>query len=253
MKPMEEGQTGGPPVSRADRNAVLLLILLTCLLRIPFRSQYAYIWDSAEFSLAIGQYNVTLSQPHAPGYFLYVMLGRLVNLFIGDPHASLVWLSVACGSGLVALLYVLGAEMFNRRVGWAAALFGMTSPPVWFDSCVALTYVVDAFLVCGFILWSWRALRRGGSWGDAIRIGALLAIIGGVRQQTIWGLVPLVMFVFFHFKVDRFRKFFVALLVMALLCAVWMHWMVLMSGGWQSYMSALHRVVDRRRSAASRS
>ena len=33
MKPMEEGQTGGPPVSRADRNAVLLLILLTGVAR----------------------------------------------------------------------------------------------------------------------------------------------------------------------------------------------------------------------------
>ena len=39
-----------------------------------------------------------VGQPQAPGYFLYIMLGRLVNSFVGDPHASLVWISVAFGS-----------------------------------------------------------------------------------------------------------------------------------------------------------
>ena len=233
----------GEKLHKADIAVAVVLFAAALALRLPFRSQFAYIWDSAEFSLAIGQYNVALSQPHAPGYFLYVMLGRLVNLLVGNPHASLVWLSVVCGSGLVMLLYVLGVEMFGRREGFAAALFGMTSPVVWFDSCVALTYVVDAFLVCAIMVWYWRSLRRGGSWKDAIGIGVLLAIIGGVRQQTIWALVPLLVFVFWNFETCRFRKFLVALIVTAALCAVWMHWMVLLSGGWQSYWSALHRIV----------
>ena len=233
----------GQEFRKADVAVAVLLFAAALALRIPFRSQFAYIWDSAEFSLAISHYNVALSQPHAPGYFLYVMLGRLVNSLVGNPHASLVWLSVVCGSGLVMLLYVLGVEMFGRRAGLAAALFGMTSPPVWFDSCVALTYVVDAFLVCVMMVWCWRAVRRGGSWKDAIGIGVLLAIIGGVRQQTIWALVPLLIFVFWNFEARRFRKFLVALIVTAVLCALWMHWMVLMSGGWQSYWSALHRIV----------
>src|SRR6266446_3102013 len=96
-------------LDKFDRNdwvTVAAFFLGSLALRVPFRSEYAYHWDSAEFALAIREYNVALSQPHAPGYFLYVMAGRLMNLLIGDPHASLVWLSVLCGSALVAVLYL---------------------------------------------------------------------------------------------------------------------------------------------------
>lgn len=222
----------------------IALSAASVVLRLPFRSRLAYLWDSAEFALAIQDYNVSLSQPHAPGYFLYVMIGRLVNWFVGDPHASLVWMSVVAGSGLAAAMYLLGTAMFGRRTGVVAGLFAMTSPQVWFHSCVALTYVVDAFLVCVMVLWCWRAIQRGGSWGETVGIGAMLAVIGGVRQQTIPALVPLLVFVFWNFETQRLRRFVAALIVAAVLCAVWAHWMEQMSGGWRLYGQALHRIVE---------
>src|SRR5207344_1777646 len=81
------------------------------------RTKVAYLWDSVEFALAITDYNVVLSQPHAPGYFLYVMLGRLVNVLVGDPHASLVWMSIVGGAGLVGVTYLLGTALFGRTAG----------------------------------------------------------------------------------------------------------------------------------------
>ncbi len=145
-----------------------------------------------------------------PAYFLYVMAGRVLNLFVGDPHTSLVWLSLFCGSGLVSVLYLLGVAMFGRRTGVAAALLGMTSPQLWFYSCVALTYIVDGFLVCFVVLYCWRAMQRGGSWVDAVVIGGLLAVVGGVRQQTVPALVPLVVWLFWRFERPRFAKLAVA-------------------------------------------
>ena len=74
------------PAGKFDRNdwvTVAALFLGSLVLRLPFRSEYAYHWDSGEFSMAIREYNVALGQPHAPGYFLYVMAGRLMNLLFG--------------------------------------------------------------------------------------------------------------------------------------------------------------------------
>src|SRR6266478_6205376 len=151
-----------------------LLCLVGLALRVPFRSQFAYHWDSAQFVLAINEYDIRLSQPHAPGYFLYILLGRLVNGFVGDPHASLVWISVVFGSLLPAVVYLLATAMFGRKAGVTAGLLALTSPLVWFHSCVALTYCVDSFLVCTVVLVLWRAMKRRGEWKDAMLIGSLL-------------------------------------------------------------------------------
>ena len=207
----------------------------------PFRSQFAYHWDSAEFALAVQHYDVALSQPHAPGYFLYVMLGRLVNLAVGDPHASLVWLSALAGGGLAAAMFWLGAAMFGRRAGVAAAAFALTSPQIWFHSCVALTYVVDALGVCVAGLVCYRMVERGGSWARCVGLGALLAVIGGVRSQSVPALMPLVFFTFWKLPRARFRQLLLTGAVAAGLALVWFVPMVAWSGGLPRYLELVRR------------
>ena len=227
--------------ARRDWLAALVLFAVALALRIPYRSQWAYHWDSAEFVVAMREYNASLGQPHVPGYFLYVMLGRLVSFFIGASHASLVWLSLITGSGLVALVYVLGTEMFERRVGLAAALFAMTSPQLWFHSCVALTYVVDAFLVCLMVLCCWRACRHGCRWADGVIIGSVLAIIGGVRPQTVPALIPLVAYTIWAAADRRLAKLALTVCVCVIGTLAWLLPMIRMSGGWSVYAAAVHR------------
>jgi hypothetical protein len=213
-----------------------LLCAVSLALRVPFRSQFAYHWDGAQFALAINEYDIRLSQPHAPGYFLYIMLGRLVNGFVGDPHASLVWISVVFGSALPAAVYLLATAMFGRKAGATAGLLALTSPQVWFHSCVALTYCMDSFLVSTVVLVLWRAMERGGEWRDAILVGALLAVIGGVRQQSALALVPLVVFAFWRFERARAAKLMVAALVAIGLGLLWFVPMVRTSGGLRTYL-----------------
>jgi hypothetical protein len=101
-------------LTRRDITTALSLFLLAVILRVPFRSHFAYHWDSAQFALAVGEYNIRISQPHAPGFYLYVVLGRLVNWFVGEPHAALVWLSVIAGAWLSAVGYLLATSMRSR-------------------------------------------------------------------------------------------------------------------------------------------
>lgn len=227
--------------ARRDWLTTVVIFVAAVAMRVPYRSALAYHWDSAQFALAVRNYNIALSEPHAPGYFLYVILGRLVNIFVGDPHSSLVWISVVFGSALAAVIYLLGVAMFDRRTGVAAALFAMTSPQVWFHSCVALTYVVDGFLVCVMVLVCWRAMQRSGTWADAVVIGVLLALIGGVRQQTVPALAALIGFTFWRFKERRLAKLLLGALVALGLGVAWFVSMVKTSGGLAIYLEIVRR------------
>ena len=51
------------------------LSILTVLSRLPYRARMLYNWDSVQFALALGEYDVVKHQPHPPGYILYVALG----------------------------------------------------------------------------------------------------------------------------------------------------------------------------------
>lgn len=217
------------------------LFIAAIALAIPFRSRLPYHWDSAEFALAVTHYDVRLSEPHAPGYFLYVMLGRLVNCVVGDPHASLVWISVFAGGGLAAVMYLLGTALFDRRTGVIAGLLALTSPLVWFHSCVALTYVLDGLLACSVVLVCWCALRRGGTWGGALLIGILLAVCGGVRQQSVPALAPVVLYNFWRFDRQRLAKLAVAAMTALALGLLWFVPMVKLTGGLPVYLEIVRR------------
>ena len=228
-------------MTRRDWAIALSLFVIAVAVRVPFRSEYAYHWDSAEFALAIRHYDVALSQPHAPGYFLYVMAGKLVSAVAGEAHASLVWLSVVCGGGLAAVLYWLGTAMFGRRAGMVAGLLGVTSPQLWFHSCVALTYVVDGFLVSCLVLVCWRAVRRGGTWADAVMMGVMLALMGGVRQQSVPAMIPLVVWTCWLFERSRWAKLVAVALISFGLGLAWFVPMVQLSGGLDVYLEIVRR------------
>ncbi|NQU11526.1 glycosyltransferase family 39 protein, partial [bacterium] len=203
-------------MARRDWLAALLILLGALALRMPWRSGYAYHWDSAQFVLALDRFNPALSVPHAPGYLLYIWLGRLVRLVAGDGHASLVWISVVAGSALVGVIYLLASRWFGRPAGLAAGLFALTSPQLWFHSEVALTYLVDGLLVCLLVGRCVRVAARGdGRWTDAIGLGLLVAVIGGVRQQSVPALAPVLLYTCWRFPRRRRLGALVAMAVVA--------------------------------------
>jgi hypothetical protein len=207
------------------------------------RTRVPYLWDSVEFALGVEEFSVLLSQPHAPGYFLYVMLGRLVNGWVGDPHASLVWMSVVAGAGLVAAMSLVGTMMFGRTTGVVAGLLTLTSPMVWFYSSVALTYVVDAVLVVILVGWCWRSREREVPWGWVIAVAALWGLLGGLRQQSVPGMAVLVGVTLWGAREGRWMKMGVALAVFGVVTAVWMMAMLAMVGGWEAYWRPLEAIT----------
>src|SRR4030066_1507733 len=99
----------------------LSLFFITIITRIPWTSKLLYHWDSVQFALALKKYDITLHQPHPPGYFFYVMLGRLLNLLINDANTVFVSISVIFSGLAVAAIYHLGKEISDKKIGIIAA------------------------------------------------------------------------------------------------------------------------------------
>ena len=118
--------------------------------RLAFRSQDLY---AVNFALAMARFDPRVHQPHPPGYFLYVCLGRLLNLVVHDANLALVLLSVLASIGSVVLIYLLAREWFGPPAATFAGLLFLVSPLEWFHGTVALTYSVEgaASALMGFL------------------------------------------------------------------------------------------------------
>ena len=222
-----------------NRDIVLPIsfFIITIITRIPFTSKYLYHWDSVQFALALEKYDITVHQPHPPGYFLYVMLGKFINLFIEDANTVFITISIFFSGLAVVAIFYLGKEMFDQKTGIFAALIALTSPNLWFHGEVALTYVVEAFFSSFVALLCWRILKGEHKylWLSVIALG----IAGGIRQNTVVFLLPLWLF---SVKGVPLKKIIASLGLLGIICLCWFVPMVWMTGGWNAYNEALREL-----------
>ena len=214
-----------------------LLCVVGIVTRIPFRAQILHHWDSVNFALALEHFDVRLHQPHPPGTFvIYILLGRLLNSFLHDPNASLVWLSVLLSGFGVVALYLLSVDMFGRKVSLITALLAIVSPLVWFHGEVALSYMLEFFWVPVVVGLCYRLHTK--TWLALLLSALLIGMAGGVRPNTPVFLFPLwaVGVIVHKYPVKRI---IVALLVMALGVMIWAVPMVIMSGGLAEYIEVM--------------
>jgi len=215
----------------------LSLFLLTIITRVPFTSKLLYHWDSVQFALALEKYNIAVHQPHPPGYFLYVMLGRFLNLFIKDANSTFVFISIIFSGLAVVAVYYLGKEIYDVRTGFIAAAIAITSPNFWFHGEVALTYIVEAFFSTLIAFFCWKVFTGKHKY---IYLSVIaLGIAGGVRQNTMVFLLPLWVF---SVKGIMPRKIIASLGLIGLVCLLWFVPMIWMTGGWNAYREALREL-----------
>src|SRR5260370_13658685 len=131
---------GRMPLSRKFDYA--LLVCAVAVSRFLFRSHYLYDIDSVNYALALDRFDPTVHQPHPPGYFLYVYLGRLARLVFHDANTALVFLSIVASCAAAAMIYTLAGCWFGRRAALFARLMFLFSPLCWCHGTVALTYIL---------------------------------------------------------------------------------------------------------------
>lgn len=212
----------------------LLLVLAVGLSRLAFRSHFLYDIDSVNFALALQRFDTGVHQPHPPGYYLYVYLGRAANILFGDANASFVAISILASCGAVAVIHLLTCEWFGPSPALFAGAMFVLSPLVWFHGTVALTYMVETFFSALIGYTCWRVVC--GSRKLILVAACLLGLAAGFRPSSVLFLTPIVL-VALAFVPKKLAAASVALFVCTV-CA-WFFPMVHEAGGFQQYVSAL--------------
>jgi uncharacterized membrane protein len=160
--------------------ALLMLVALAIRLAIP-----RGIW--LDEAISIRQAHLSLpdliqdlahTDRHPP---LHHVVLWVVQRMAGDGDFAMRVPSIVAGVALVAVVYRLGAELFDRRTGLVAALLTTLSPILVWYSQEARGYALEALFCALAVLGCVRAIQRGrpGDW-------ALHAVASALALWTHW-------------------------------------------------------------------
>jgi hypothetical protein len=188
------GTTGQPSrfVGRALRlpgtapgHAALALFLICSVLYFVTRSPALDEWDSVQFALGVGDFNLWRHQPHPPGYPVYIAFGWFFSHALPLTVPTALVLGSALGGGLfVACWFLLIGRHFPRPVAWVTALALATLLITWMTTTKVLTDGLEAgLLALALVLLDDAAKLETKKW----RLGAgafVAALAAGVRPQN---------------------------------------------------------------------
>lgn len=212
-----------------------LVACVTVLTRLPYRTRMLYNWDAVQFALALGEYDVAKHQPHPPGYFLYVAMGKALNLLLHDPNQSYVMLGIGFSALATIVVYFLAKEMYGRVSAATAVLLLITSPLFWFYGEVGLSYAGEALFASIVALLTYQMLL--GPERFLYLSAGYLGLAGGVRQSILLLLFPLWLGAAW-WRTRSIWKICVALFCLALAALTWFLSMIWLTGGLIRYLAA---------------
>ncbi len=212
----------------------LVLMILAVLTRLPWLSRLLYDFDSVAFAFSLEDFDVSLHNPHPPGYFFYFVVGKLLNGILGDPNRAFVWVSVLAGAGAVGLMVVLGTRLFSRWTAVLASGLLMTSPLFWTFSEVCAPYIFSALFSIASAALVLTGIRERERF--FIYAAAVAGLGSGFRPEVLIVMCPLPLF--FSFRAG-WKTFCAAAAACAAGLALWLFPTVLLSGGWGPYMEAI--------------
>jgi hypothetical protein len=155
----------------------------TLVLRLLTAASGPTDWDSAQYASAVGHFDVTHGLPQPPGYWLYVIVGRLIHQVtgLGTIH-SLVLVAAGASALAAGLTTAAGTDLGGRLLGVAAGAVVATCPFAWFSGSIVATYSFDMVGCSLLIILAWRA--RPGSWHGVAAVTAL-GLLAGFRPSMI--------------------------------------------------------------------
>ena len=208
---------GSTSITPAVRVSLLLVIVVALVVYLPYQSISLDDFDSFNFARALTGFSPSVGIPHAPGYVLYIALGRLMLWLTGDPHTALTLLSALSASFACGVLFLLGTLLFDRYVGLVASSLVVLMPVMWLNAEKALSDSPGLLLQSAAMLVTVFALRRRSPlWVPSL----LLGIATGFRPQGVLGVALALLIAALYLK-PRFKTWLQSVLALLLGAAVW--------------------------------
>ena len=241
------------------------LALVFALAHVPFLAPSLEDIDSVNFALGVRDFDVATHRPHPPGYPVYIALGKIAAAIVGlgmDGLPSLIEakalsvLSLIAGLGAIVALYKVFASFGDPLIALSATAVTVSCPLFWYmavrpmSDLPGLAFALAA-QACLMVAWQRQRPDAGGdrrlspaamgASGRMIVAGAFLAALAiGVRSQTMWLTLPLLVVVLF----DRIGRGVAGALigVTVTFTAGGLAWgipLLAASGGLNAYLAAL--------------
>ncbi|MBI3784258.1 MAG: hypothetical protein HY270_12750 [Deltaproteobacteria bacterium] len=226
--------TGLKRLAVVDFAVAAALAAVVVVSRLPFVGHILYHWDSINLALALDRFDVAADRPQFPGYLLYVVLVRLIQSILPDPQSAMVAISIAGSAIAVVSLFLFSSVLWNRRVGFFAALMLASSPLFWFYGEIALPHCLDAAWIVVSV--GCLALACSGRPGWLLLGAMIVAIAGGFRPQTQLFLMPLAFYAAWQ---HRWRTAALTAVVALLIDLAWLLPLLRLSGGLSGYLELM--------------
>lgn len=213
---------------------VALIVIIT---RWIGRSEYLYASDSALYALALDRYDVSVQQPHPPGYALYILFAKGFYWLTGDANTALVIVSIIFSVLAVYAVFYLAKLIYGKRVAWLSVVLLVTGPLFWFHGQVALNYVCDAFFAAWAGLYLYRAAGAPQNRRALYSASLILTIGGGFRPTLLLFMLPVWLWVIWRQRSWRGLLINISIVLGGTL--VWLLPVIWLSGGPLKFWQAL--------------
>jgi hypothetical protein len=217
-------------------------VLVSRLLTMP---RTFWEFDELLFAAAVRKFDPWSSHPHAPGYPLYVGLGKCFAFLFGDAFRGLVALSViSCAIG-----YIFLARAFRRCLG-DDPLLGAAGALIFYFSAGALVHLTlplsdsAALMFLAMAFYATTLFKPGMAppTAAALLFGFATSAAIGVRPQLVVPLLPVFLFVILRTR--DMRRILIAIASFAALSIAWFLPLMIAAGGWNRLIAwELHQAT----------
>lgn len=226
--------------NKSERYWLGVLAILVIISRWLGHMQYLYLSDSVRYALALDKYDVTLHQPHPPGYALYILFVKPFYWLIGDANTALVVVSIIFSVLALYTVFYLAKRIYGSKVAWISVILFITGSLVWFHGQVALIYIVDAFFATLFGIYAYDSLKQSKE-SNLFKASLALAIGGGFRPTLVIFMLPLWLWIILRRK--NVKLFLINSGIILAVTLAWLIPAVLLSGGVQNFWNAINGLI----------